>query len=216
MSTSHPRSANPVAITLAPRSCPSCPIFATRMRGRRPALAMKSCTALCISAISFLVSLYSDTYAPVTMLSRGTCRPHTFSSAYEISPTVARASAASMASLRRFFERSLGGWLTSAAASVSASRACWTLAGSRVLRMETRRSTCFLRTSVLSITRVWIGSSFFGLYLLTPTITSLAESMRACLRAALSSMRILGIPDAMALAIPPNSSTSCTTFTALS
>ena len=31
-----PRSANAVAMTFCPRSWPSCPIFATRMRGRRP------------------------------------------------------------------------------------------------------------------------------------------------------------------------------------
>ena len=35
-STSNPKSAKAVAITFAPRSWPSCPIFATRMRGRRP------------------------------------------------------------------------------------------------------------------------------------------------------------------------------------
>ena len=38
-STSKPRSANAVAITFWPRSCPSWPILATRMRGRRPSLA---------------------------------------------------------------------------------------------------------------------------------------------------------------------------------
>ena len=36
MSTSKPRSANAVAITFAPRSWPSCPIFATRIRSGRP------------------------------------------------------------------------------------------------------------------------------------------------------------------------------------
>ncbi len=35
-STSKPRSAKAVAITFCPRSWPSCPILATRMRGRRP------------------------------------------------------------------------------------------------------------------------------------------------------------------------------------
>ena len=42
MSTSNPRSAKPVAITLAPRSWPSWPILATRMRGRRPSIATSS------------------------------------------------------------------------------------------------------------------------------------------------------------------------------
>lgn len=39
MSTSKPMSANPVAMTLPPRSWPSCPTFATRIRGRRPSFA---------------------------------------------------------------------------------------------------------------------------------------------------------------------------------
>ena len=42
MSTSKPMSANPVAITLPPRSCPSWPTFATRIRGRRPSVATNS------------------------------------------------------------------------------------------------------------------------------------------------------------------------------
>ena len=46
MSTSKPRSANAVAITLAPRSCPSWPNFATRMRGRRPSAFANVSTAL--------------------------------------------------------------------------------------------------------------------------------------------------------------------------
>ena len=46
-----------------------------------------------------------------------------------------------------------------------------------------------------------------GRYLFTPTITSSFESIRACLRAALSSILSFGIPDSTAFAIPPNSST---------
>ena len=45
-------------------------------------------------------------------------------------------------------------------------------------------------------------------YLLTPTITSAAESIFAYRRAADSSMRNFGIPETIALVIPPNSSTS--------
>ena len=40
--TSNPMSANPDAITFAPRSCPSCPIFATSNRGRRPSSSANS------------------------------------------------------------------------------------------------------------------------------------------------------------------------------
>ena len=43
MSTSNPMSANPVAMTLPPRSWPSWPTLATRIRGRRPSLATNSC-----------------------------------------------------------------------------------------------------------------------------------------------------------------------------
>ncbi len=39
MSTSKPRSANAEAITFWPRSWPSWPILATRMRGRRPSFS---------------------------------------------------------------------------------------------------------------------------------------------------------------------------------
>jgi len=48
----------------------------------------------------------------------------------------------------------------------------------------------------------------FGLNLLMPTITSCPESMRACLRAAASSIRCLGMPDVTASAMPPSASTS--------
>ena len=44
-STSKPRSANAVAITLAPRSWPSWPILATSMRGRRPCSPAKRSTS---------------------------------------------------------------------------------------------------------------------------------------------------------------------------
>lgn len=42
MSTSNPRSANPVAMTLAPLSWPSCPIFATSSRGFLPSCFLNS------------------------------------------------------------------------------------------------------------------------------------------------------------------------------
>ena len=41
----HAAPAHPVAMTLAPLSCPSCPILAMRMRGRRPAAASNRATA---------------------------------------------------------------------------------------------------------------------------------------------------------------------------
>ena len=44
--------------------------------------------------------------------------------------------------------------------------------------------------------------------LLTPTMTSSPRSMRACRRAAASSMRSLGMPASTALVMPPSASTS--------
>jgi hypothetical protein len=42
----------------------------------------------------------------------------------------------------------------------------------------------------------------------TPITGLLPESMRACVRAAASSMRSFGMPASMALAMPPSASTS--------
>ncbi len=50
------------------------------------------------------------------------------------------------------------------------------------------------------------GSS--GTYLFTPTNGCRPESIRACVRAAASSMRSLGMPSPMAFAMPPAASTS--------
>ena len=59
-STSKPISANAVAITLAPRSCPSWPIFAIRMRGRRPSSRANS-SAICLGLLEFRIVLRSPT-----------------------------------------------------------------------------------------------------------------------------------------------------------
>ena len=117
-----------------------------------------------------------------------------------ISPTVARARAASMHSASRL--------PSPAAPSVSRRRASSQAAASRVARTRSRRAICWRRTSVLSIdsTSTWSGSA--GWYLLTPTMTSSPRSTAAWRRAADSSMRSLGIPEATALVMPPSSSTS--------
>ena len=103
MSTSKPRSAKPLAITLAPLSCPSYPILAMRILGLRPYFSENILTffkAVSYSCFpySFVFSIDSLEYAPRTSGSAATCLPHTFSTAYEISPTVARNLAASIAS----------------------------------------------------------------------------------------------------------------------
>jgi hypothetical protein len=61
-----------------------------------------------------------------------------------------------------------------------------------------------------------IGSSFASRYLFTPTITSSPPSMRACLRAAHSSIRALAQPDSTAFVIPPIASISARIARALS
>ena len=51
--------------TLAPRSCPSWPILATRMRGRRPSRCSKASVRRCTATIDSSVSPYSPRYAPI-------------------------------------------------------------------------------------------------------------------------------------------------------
>jgi hypothetical protein len=58
------------------------------------------------------------------------------------------------------------------------------------------------------MSRISIGSSLAGRYLLTPTITSLPLSMRACFSAALASIFSLAQPDSTACVMPPMPSTS--------
>ena len=80
---------------------------------------------------------------------------------------------------------------------------------SRVARIRSSRATCASRTpdvvDVADVDRVLLRSSR---YLLTPTITSSPRSTAACRRAALSSMRSFGMPEATALVMPPSASTS--------
>ena len=63
---------------------------------------------------------------------------------------------------------------------------------------------------------VSIASSTPSRYLLTPTMTSLPASMRACFSAALASMRSLAQPLCTASVMPPIASTSSMIAQALS
>ncbi len=124
-STSKPRSAKAVAITFWPRSWPSWPIFATRMRGRRPSsLANASTTALVSSTVD--TEPTSSRYTPEIVRICPECRPHARSSASEISPTVALALAALIASANRFWSSSCDGEGAASAALVSARSAAAT------------------------------------------------------------------------------------------
>ena len=119
-STSKPRSAKAVAMTFWPRSWPSWPILATRMRGRRPSASSKSSTRARVRSTDG-DSPASLRYTPEIVRIWPACRPYTFSSASEISPTVAFARAASTASASRLPSRP-GPGSRSAAAGQGAQR----------------------------------------------------------------------------------------------
>ncbi len=94
------------------------------------------------------------------------------------------------------------------AAAVNACSAVATAASSREAFTRFSRAICDSRTDTLSISRISTGCSFFSRYLLTPTITSLPESMRACFSAAAASIFSLAQPLSTALVMPPMASTS--------
>ncbi|SKT21262.1 Uncharacterised protein [Mycobacteroides abscessus subsp. abscessus] len=66
-STSNPMSANAVAITFCPRSCPSCPILATSTRGRRPSASANFCTSsvACVTLLTAPSLPTSSRYTPL-------------------------------------------------------------------------------------------------------------------------------------------------------
>jgi len=84
---SKPRSANAVAITFAPRSCPSWPSFATRMRGRRPSSSAKVRISCCERVEVGIAACTAAAYTPQEKRERCApargCRPQTRSIASE-------------------------------------------------------------------------------------------------------------------------------------
>ncbi len=94
------------------------------------------------------------------------------------------------------------------APSSSASIATRHAASSRDDRTDSSRAICCSRTFVLSMSSTSTWSGFSGRYLFTPTIASSPRSTAAWRRAADSSMRSFGRPDATAFVIPPSPSTS--------
>mmetsp|Transcript_37577 Transcript_37577/g.91340 ORF Transcript_37577/g.91340 Transcript_37577/m.91340 type:complete len:249 (+) Transcript_37577:326-1072(+) len=216
-STSQPTSANPDEITLAPRSCPSCPILATKIRGRRPSEASNSSTLRRTEWYSSTVSseapeLNDEPYAPWTRPPVGAYRPHWDSIASDISPSVHRAAAHSMQRLRRLLGFAPAD-VISPAPELSANffNACCALASSRFSLTLFIRASCCSRTSELSIwrtsTRSLASSSALIWYLFTPTTVSFPESIRPCFIVALSSIMSLACPLLMKAVIPPFSST---------
>ena len=109
---------------------------------------------------------------PVMDLISARCRPNTFSSASEISPTVALARAASIASASRLP-------LPSPALRVSAASASSTSFWFRSFFRRASLSICKRRTVEFSTLSTSIGASLTGRYLLTPITACLPASIRA-------------------------------------
>mmetsp|Transcript_12722 Transcript_12722/g.27651 ORF Transcript_12722/g.27651 Transcript_12722/m.27651 type:complete len:280 (+) Transcript_12722:354-1193(+) len=222
MSTSNPRSLKPLAMTFAPRSCPSWPIFATKILGLRPSLCSNFFTSSNTYWYSDSLPQFCDLlsafvkeapYAPCTIVDDGTWRPHAFSRAKDISPRVQRARAALMHKAIKLLELSpmlvLLSNLALASRAVSAAFASF----SSLIRFNSlRRSTCICLTAVLSICKTSCRSSSASLassrYLFMPTMMSCPESIRPCFLVALSSIRNLAIPLLMYAVMPPAASTS--------
>ncbi len=166
MSTSKPRSANAVATTLAPRSCPSWPELRDQ-QPRPPAFGGHEGLDLAFAAL------------PTSRPPRSAHRRRRIPSASS------RGSAPRRLRARRRSRRpSLGrGWRRSRgradcpvpprAHSVSAASAAATACESRFAFTADSRAICASRTAELSISRISIGDSSSSRYLLTPTITSL-------------------------------------------
>ena len=81
-------------------------------------------------------------------------------------------------------------------------------AASRSAFRRSSFSICAARTRRLSTFSMSIGGSSAARYMLTPTTACSPASMRACVRAAASSMRSFGMPASIALAMPPSASIS--------
>ena len=141
-STSKPMSAKAVTTTFWPRSWPSWPILATRIRGRRPSCSSNSrAAATTRSTGPSPSSPDSSRYTPLIVRITAWWRPYTFSRASEISPTVALARAASTASASRL--PSSPGPGSASPARVSASSARSTSRSSRSARSRSSLATCW-------------------------------------------------------------------------
>jgi hypothetical protein len=140
-------------------------------------------------------------YTPEIVRISARWRPKTSSSASEISPTVALARAASTASASRL---------------PSPARPAFGQRGERRLARRPRRARpqrsslaiCGAHRGVVDLEHVDLLLLLDRVELVDADDRLRPESMRACVRAAASSMRSLGMPASMALAMPPSASTS--------
>ena len=153
-----------MATTFAPRSCPSCPILAIIILGRRPSFLANS-SASCLAFSKLLSSFISLLYTPLKDLICALYLPKTVSKAVLISPRVARFLAASTANSSRLPSPVFAQWVNFSSESS-------TFSVFRVALIRSNCSSCCLRTIILSTSKICNGSSFSNLYLLTPTIVS--------------------------------------------
>ena len=204
-STSKPKSANEVAITFAPLSCPSCPILAIIILGRLPFFTAKSSD----KARAFLkVSLFciSILYTPEIVWFFAIYLPNTVSIASDISPSVALSLAAVTAISNKFPVLFLQ-------AEINALNDAFTFSLSLLAFMLLSLSICNFLTAVLSTSNISSSlSSFDKRFVFTPTIISFPLSILACFLAAACSILIFGIPVSIAFVIPPSSSISWMCF----
>ena len=193
-------SANAVAITFCPRSWPSCPILATRMRGRRPSASANFSTS----------SVALTKYCSPFRLRRDRPRRWYGSPRHACpKPFPAR-------------RRSPPRWPWPAPRRWPARAGCLRRQRPGSARPARRRprpgpgrraaaaslAICSARTRLFSTLCTSISWSSSTWYLLMPITVCAPESMRAWVRAAASSMRSFGMPSSMACAMPPCSATS--------
>ena len=199
-STSKPRSANALAMTFWPRSWPSWPILATRIRGRRPSARSNSAAAArtrsMLSVCAGLLPVHTADRTDVP----GVAAEHLLQRVGDLarrSPSPGRRRWPAPAGCPRPPPPP-----GAAAAAVSRSSAAWQAASSRSARSRRSFSICWARTARLSILSTSMSSSPATRYLLTPMTGWRPESIRAWVRAAASSTRIFGMPSSIALGHP--------------
>ena len=152
MSTSKPRSAKAVAITLAPRSWPSWPSLTTSMRGRRPSSRAKASTS-CLILRNCLVACVHGSVHPADRVNH---RPVAAIDLLERVGDLPDARARTRGVHRQLEQVArLRLPRPASAPSSAASQA----AASRPARTVCRRRTWDSRTAVLSMSRISISGS---------------------------------------------------------
>ena len=201
-STSKPMSAKAVAITLAPRSWPSWPILTTSRRGRRPSSSAKAAHVGLDAAEAVVAGIGARRRRREMLRIVARWRVKTFSSASEISPTVARARAASIAE-RQQIALAARRRCVSAASAAAATR-----------RRRGRADPLQPRHLLLAHPRVVDVEQLDASAVRRPVLVDADDDLLAAVDARpggappLSSIRSFGMPGSTALVMPPSASTS--------